>query len=75
MDSILRNHTESYVGLFLKNLVENFAIVYRVSKLDERLDMYRIRMQWTWSWIEESKMPYGMFRGRKNFFWGSDIYL
>ena len=47
MDSIIKNHGEAYKSLFLKNLVETFATVFRASKEDERAKMYKLRQTWT----------------------------
>ena len=47
MDSIIKNHGEAYKSLFMKNLVETFAAVFRVSKEDERAKMYKLRQTWT----------------------------
>ena len=46
MHHIIKNHGEAYKSLFLKNLVETFAIVFRGATRDERVKMYRLGQIW-----------------------------
>ena len=46
MHHIIKNHGEAYKSLFLKNLVETFANVFRGATRDEQVKMYRLGQIW-----------------------------